>query len=155
MTNSILKIYLLILLACLSACVNLDTQFPDQQGGANLPLPPVEDRTSRPNSNGSIVINNILQQANQASSEYRWEDAAVILERGLRIEPRNPLLWQRLAQVRYGQSDYQQAIQLAAKSNTFAAGDHYIKQQNSQIMANSYQALGDYEKARQVMGNRL
>ena len=91
--------------------------------------------------------------ADQAAEEYRWEDAAVILERGLRIEPKNPVLWQRLAQVRYAQSNYQQAIQLAAKSDTYASGDRYIKQQNAKIIGDSYQALGDYEKARQY-GNR-
>lgn len=151
MRNSIFKISLLVIFASLSACVG--DSYHHRQGGANLPLPPVEDRTGTTANNSSLVINNILQQVDYASSEYRWEDAAVLLERGLRIEPRNPLLWQRLAQVRYAQNNFQQAIQLAAKSNTFATTNRYIKQQNKQIMADSYEALGDYEKARQVRAN--
>jgi len=139
-----------MVITSLAACSGFGNRYPDQQGGANLPLPPVEDRTGK---NSSVVIKNILQQADQASYEYRWEDAAVILERGLRIEPRNALLWQRLAQVRYAQNNFQQAIQLAAKSNTFAARKRRLKKQNAKIMANSYEALGDYEKARQVKRN--
>lgn len=145
------RFILVLLMASLAACAGLDDRYPDQQqGGTNLPLPPVEDRTS--NSNAT-VINSLLRQADQAANEYRWEDAVVLLERGLRIEPRNAILWQRLAQVRYVQSDYHQAIQLAAKSNSFAAGDRQTKQRNQQIMINAYQSLGEYEKAKELQAS--
>lgn len=62
--------------------------------------------------------------------------AAGSLERALRIEPRNPVLWNQLAHVRVEQKQYQLASGLAARSNAFTATeDLALRQDNQAIIA--------------------
>lgn len=61
--------------------------------------------------------------------------AAATLERALRIERRNPHLWNRLAWVRLDQGDYSQASNLAAKSDALAGDAPGLRQDNARIMA--------------------
>jgi tetratricopeptide (TPR) repeat protein len=89
----------------------------------------------------SPVVQGLLVSAEQQSSHGNPSAAANSLERALRIEPRNALLWSRLADIRFGQSNWQQAIQLAAKSNTLAGNDRQLRRRNWYLMANSYSAL--------------
>lgn len=49
------------------------------------------------------------------------EKAVATLERALRIDPRDPLLWLDLAEIRLEQGDRVQAAQLARRAETLAA----------------------------------
>jgi tetratricopeptide (TPR) repeat protein len=89
----------------------------------------------------SPVVQGLLVSAAEQRSDGKPSVAANSLERALRIEPRNPILWSRLADIRFAQSNWQQAIQLAAKSNTLAATDRQLRRRNWYLMANSYSAL--------------
>ena len=60
--------------------------------------------------------------------------AAASLERALRIEPRNAVLWNRLAHVRYEQKQYALASSLAAKSNTLAGRDAALRADNDRLI---------------------
>ncbi len=60
--------------------------------------------------------------------------AAQILERGLRIAPKDGYLWSQLAEVRLNQGNRQQALELAKKSNSLAHGDSFLRQKNRQII---------------------
>ncbi|MEM7359492.1 MAG: tetratricopeptide repeat protein [Pseudomonadota bacterium] len=91
----------------------------------------------------SPVVQRLLASAEQQRSQGDTDGAANSLERALRIEPRNAVLWSRLANVRYTQNDWQQAVQLAAKSNTLAASNHQLRRQNWYLMASAYSAMGD------------
>ncbi len=64
----------------------------------------------------------------------RLANAAASLERALRIEPRNPRLWHELARVRLLQGDRVQAETLAARSNTYAAGDAELRAANQRLI---------------------
>ncbi len=61
--------------------------------------------------------------------------AAATLERALRIERRNPHLWNRLAWVRLDQGQYDQAGSLAAKSDALAGDAPGLRRDNARIMA--------------------
>lgn len=61
--------------------------------------------------------------------------AAQVLERGLRIAPRDGYLWSQLAEVRLYQGHRNQALALAKKSNSLAHGDSFLQQKNRRIMA--------------------
>ncbi len=89
----------------------------------------------------SPVVQGLLASAEQQRSDGKPSAAANYLERALRIEPRNAILWSRLADIRFAQSNWQQAIQLAAKSNTLAATNQQLRRRNWYLMANSYSAL--------------
>lgn len=154
--------YLVVL--CLSGCitvVDVDTQDPanveeravaDETvvNGKVLPLPNQAKIEVEPLSSGpemSPVARRLLVSSENQSSLGDWDSAANSLERALRLEPRNALLWSRLAGIRYQQKDWQQAVQLAAKSNTLSGQNINLRRQNWNMMANAYTALGDDDSA--------
>lgn len=73
----------------------------------------------------------------------RLEQAAALLERALRIEPRNALLWHRLARIRLAQGAPRQAAGLAAKSNALAGRDRRLKAANWRLIGRARTRLGD------------
>jgi len=75
-----------------------------------------------------------MESARTDAAAGRLPSAAASLERALRIEPRNPRLWQQLARVRLQQGDFAQAESLAARSNGFAAGDSSLRAENQRII---------------------
>jgi Tfp pilus assembly protein PilF len=81
----------------------------------------------------------------------RLGTAAAQLERALRIEPRNPRLWQELARVRLKQADYAQAESTAARSNSWAGSDHALRAENWRLIAQAREARGDAEGARAAL----
>jgi len=76
--------------------------------------------------------------------------AASSLERALRIEPRNPAIWHKLAKIRLVQGELRQAAALAAKSNSLAGQDQQLQGQNWQIIAEARRKQGDEEGARKA-----
>lgn len=92
--------------------------------------------------NGPAVVA-LLEQAELQAQSGEGDQAAATLERALRIEPRNPWLWHRLAVLRLQQGRYQDAIDLASRSNSLAAGDERLQGGNAEVIARSRQALGN------------
>ena len=76
------------------------------------------------------------------------ENAAASMERAIRLEPKNPRLWQELARLRLTQRDYAQAEQVAMRSNTFTRGDYALRAENWNIIAQAREARGDASGAR-------
>lgn len=85
----------------------------------------------------------LLDRAHSQSAAGELEQAGASLERALRIEPRNALLWQELARVRLDQGLYRQAESLAAKSNGFAAANRTLREENWRIIGQARSGLGD------------
>ncbi len=73
-----------------------------------------------------------------------------MLERALRIEPRNPWLWHRLAVLRLQQGEWQQAIELASKSNTLSNEHPRLLMGNWQVISQALEHLEDKEGARRA-----
>ncbi len=80
------------------------------------------------------AVNTLLAKAEAEQRQAHWERAAALLERGLRIEPRNAQLWHRLAKIRLQQGRYGMAESLAEKSNALAKDDEALKQQNAELI---------------------
>jgi Tfp pilus assembly protein PilF len=78
-------------------------------------------------------------------------NAAASLERALRIEPRNPRLWQELARVRLKQGQYAQAESVAARSNSWAGDDKGLRAENWRLIAEARRARGDAEGAQAAL----
>lgn len=73
----------------------------------------------------SAAVGSLL---NEAEAQFRAgadDQAAALLERALRIDGSNPILWHNLAGVRLQLGEWERAVNLAAKSNTFAVDDKY------------------------------
>ena len=90
----------------------------------------------------------LLDQAQAQRSAGQMEAAGASLERALRIEPRNPVLWQELARVRLDQGQYRQAENLAAKSNALAGDDKSLRPENWRIIGQARSLLGDVQGAK-------
>ncbi len=113
-------------------------------GCATVSYPPPE--TAPPSPQASPVVLQLMRDADQAYASSNHAAAALALERALRIEPRNALLWHRLAQVRVRQQRLHQAIQLASKSNTLTR-DARLRAANWRLIAEAYARSGHPDKA--------
>lgn len=162
------SILMLSLTACIStSSIDVPTQEPAKVedravvDGHALPLP--EDRTLSAETvnepdRASPVVSKLMASARQQQQGGQWDTAASSLERALRIEPRNPTLWSRLAEIKFEQRDWQAAIQLAAKSNTLSGPNEQLRRRNWYLMANSHDALGNIDAAakfRQKLGSQV
>jgi tetratricopeptide (TPR) repeat protein len=103
-------------------------------------MQPVGPRMT-PSENTAVVA--LLQKSQSQSSAGRWEAAGASLERALRIEPRNPVLWQKLGRVRLEQENYPQAENLAAKSNSLAGSNQGLRAVNWRIIGQARSKRGD------------
>lgn len=82
----------------------------------------------KPAASNNPAVVALLDKAHSQSAAGDLEQAGASLERALRIEPRNALLWQELARVRLDMGLYRQAESLAAKSNGFAAANRTLRE---------------------------
>jgi Tfp pilus assembly protein PilF len=93
-----------------------------------------------------------MDSARADNAAGRLANAAASLERALRIEPRNPRLWQELSRVRLSQRDYVQAESCAARSNSWAGSDDGpLRADNWRLIAQAREARGDSEGARAAL----
>jgi len=120
---------------------------------APAPLPDAESPGSResvPAPQEGKAAGALLASARQQVRAGDFSQAEIILERALRVEPRNARLWHEMAQVKYAQQNYSQAVQFCIKSNSLAGKDYNLTQQNWLLMEKAYINLGEPEKARQA-----
>jgi hypothetical protein len=96
----------------------------------------------KPPPKENVAVASILQSARADAASGRLANAAASIERALRIEPRNPRLWNELARVRLQQRDYAQAEATAARSNSFAGSDADLRASNAGIIAQARRAQG-------------
>src|SRR5689334_2887422 len=94
------------------------------------------------------AIASLMDSARTDALAGRLANAGASLERALRIEPRNPRLWQELARVRLQQQDYVQAESCAQRSNSWAGDDDALRADNWRLIAQAREARGDGEGAR-------
>lgn len=69
----------------------------------------------------------------QASGDYGL--AAASIERALRIEPRQPVLWLELGNIRLKEADYAQAESMGRKALSLSAGNAALTAQAEQLIA--------------------
>lgn len=62
------------------------------------------------------AVTELMADASSAEQQGRHEQAAMLLERALRIQPRNPELLQNMAEVQLQLRDYDQAMGFATRS---------------------------------------
>lgn len=125
-------------------------------GCATAPEPPAQPEPppltpAPPPRAESIAIASLMKNARADVAAGRLANAAASLERALRIEPRNPRLWQELARVRLKQGQYAQAESVAARSNSWAGDDRALRAENWRLIAQAREARGDAEGARQAL----
>ena len=90
----------------------------------------------------------LLDSAGRQEQNGQLENAAATLERAVRVDPRNAMVWYRLARVRLAQGQWQAAANLAAKSNSLAGAEVELQRRNWLLIAEARTRLGDSAGAR-------
>src|SRR5262245_1035104 len=134
----------LTLAMLVSACASAPRPEP-------APPPPSPFPLSTPGHAQPPAIASLMDSARIDAVSGRLANAAASLERALRIEPRNPRLWQELSRVRLLQREYVQAESCAARSNSWAGSDDALRADNWRLIAQAREARGDTEGARAAM----
>ena len=130
MMNRHLTLISISMLALLSGCAEFMARAPES--------PSISD-------NNAILA--LVDAARIDINNGKLDTAGASFERALRIEPRNPALWQELAKLRLQQGQYQQAEGLAAKSNGWAGNNKTLRADNWRIIGQARLKRGDYQGA--------
>jgi len=123
-------------------------QFPEQpsQSGTAQPPPPGQPPASamRPQRQFRLTPAStaLVAQAHKAANSGDFGLAAATIERAMRIEPDNPLLWIELGRVRLNAADYSQADSMGRKALSLATGDPHAQSSAWRLIADSLRALG-------------
>ncbi len=139
-----------VLLIFLAACATAPEGPP---GGQPEPVPPAPPPTAEPapppvSRSENVAVAGLMESARADAAAGKLSSAAASVERALRIEPRNPRLWQELARVRLQQTQFGQAENMAARSNSFAGSDSALRAENWRLIAQAREARGDADGAR-------
>ena len=108
---------------------------------------PGEDTTREGNS--AVVA--LVDSARAAERNRQYGRAAAALERALKVEPRNPWLWHRLATIRYRQGRHPEAEALSRRSMSLSRGEVKLESRNWRIIAAARHGRGDEEGAREAL----
>jgi cytochrome c-type biogenesis protein CcmH/NrfG len=114
-------------------------------GCAMLPPGDATPSTAAASDNSAVVT--LVQNAKTDAAAGRLASAAANLERALRIEPRNPVLWHELARVRLDEGQSAQAEQLANKSLTLTGTDTGLRAENWRLIGHARAQTGDHSGA--------
>src|SRR5262245_13939655 len=132
---------IVLALALLAACA---TPPPE-------PGPPPSPFSTLPPHPETPAVASLMDNARLDSQAGRYSNAAASLERAVRIEPRNPRLWQELARVRLSQREYAQAESCAQRSSSWAGSDNALRFENWQLIARAREARGDSDGAKAAL----
>lgn len=100
---------------------------------------------------GNAAVAALLESAREAEKARQYGRAAAALERALKVEPRNPWLWHRLAAIRYRQGRHPEAEALSRRSMSLSPGDRKLESRNWRVIAAARHGQGDEEGAREAL----
>jgi Tfp pilus assembly protein PilF len=132
---------------------------PGPQGGApnasgypapatTAPPPPEQPGAPPPRQfHLGAAANALIARAQNEARSGDYTGAGVTLERALRIEPDNPLVWIEYGRVELGAGDAAQADGMGRKALQLATGDRAAQSSAWRLIADSYRARGDNQRA--------
>lgn len=104
-------------------------------------LPPEESAGSyRPKTGPAGAL---YASAQEALDRGNYQQAEMAMERALRIEPRNGHYWYAMAQVKYRQGQYSQAVHLCSKSKSFAGRNSQLLRLNDELMQRAQRQMSN------------
>jgi len=118
---------------------------PASSGGPlpHAPPPPRENHLSP-------ATLSLVTQARALASHGDIDGASSTLDRALRIEPNNPLLWIEIGRLRLLDSESHQAEGCARKALALASGDHGAQRQAGRLLADALRAQQRNQEAHDV-----
>jgi len=107
------------------------------------PPPPRENHLS-------AATSSLVTQARTLVSRGDLDGASSTLDRALRIEPNNPLVWIELGRLRLAESDAHQAEGCGRKALALASGDRGAQAQAGRLLADALRAQGRNQEAIEI-----
>jgi len=125
---------------------------PLQPAPPAAPLPPAPRPPEPPprEIRLSPATRSLVTQAQTQAAHGDLPAASSTLDRALRIEPNNPLLWIELGRLRLAESDGHQAEVCGRKALALASGNRVTQGQAGQLLADALRAQGRNQEAREV-----
>jgi tetratricopeptide (TPR) repeat protein len=117
---------------------------PPPGAPAQRPSPPSRENSLSP------ATHSLVTQARTLLAHGDFDGASSTLDRALRIEPNNPLLWIELGRERLVESDTHQAEGCGRKALALASGDHAAQKQAGRLLADALRAQQRNQEAREV-----
>ena len=120
------------------------------------PAQPSPDRAATPQqptareNHLSPATRSLVTQARAQVARGDLPAASSTLDRAMRIEPNNPLLWVELGRLRLAESNAHQAEICGRKALALASGDHGTQAQAGRLLADALRAQGRNQEAREV-----
>jgi tetratricopeptide (TPR) repeat protein len=109
----------------------------------HAPLPPRENSLSP-------ATRSLVTQAKTLIAHGDFDAASSTLDRALRIEPNNPLLWMERGRLRLAESDAHQAEGCGRKALALASGDPNAQRQAGRLLADALRAQQRNQEAQEV-----
>lgn len=103
------------------------------------PLPPSAAPPVREN-HLSPATRSLVMQARSLIAKGELDAASATLDRALRIEPNNPLLWVERGKLRLAENDAHQAEGCGRKALALASGDRAAQRQAGRLLADALRA---------------
>ena len=128
---------------------------PDAEAVIETPPPVVElprDRPRRPPATLAPASRALVSQAEAQRKKGDLPGASVSLDRALRIEPNNPLLWIETGRLRMDQRNYPQAENMARKALSMSVGDDATQSAAWELIGQSLKARGRNVEAEEAFG---
>ena len=91
-----------------------------------------------------------MTQARTLADHGDLDGASSTLDRALRIEPSNPLLWIELGRLRLVENDAHQAEGCGRKALALASGDRGTQAQAGRLLADALRAEGRHQEAIEI-----
>ena len=88
-----------------------------------------------------------MAQAHAQANGGNYPLAASTIERAMRIEPGNPLLWIELGQIRLNEGNASQADSMGRKALALSTGDPQAQASAWHLIGDSLRALGRNQEA--------
>jgi tetratricopeptide (TPR) repeat protein len=119
--------------------------------GPLAPSPPSPRAPSAPRENHlSPATRSLVTQSRTLASRGDLDGASSTLDRALRIEPNNPLLWIELGRLRLAESDAHQAESCGRKALALASGDRGTQAQAGRLLADALRAQRRNQEAIEI-----
>jgi tetratricopeptide (TPR) repeat protein len=122
---------------------------PAQANPSEPPRPPAAPPPVRENHFSAATLA-LVTQSLQLSSHGDLDGASSTLDRALRIEPNNPLVWIELGRLRLAESNPHQAESCGRKALALASGDRAAQRQAGRLLADALAAQQRNQEAHAV-----
>jgi predicted Zn-dependent protease len=148
----------LLLVACRSPSTRPDVSGnpateppPASSPSPSSPPPPPQRAPPPPRENHlSAATSSLVTQARALIAHGDLDGASSTLDRALRIEPNNPLLWVERGRLRLAENDSHQAEGCARKALVLASGDRGAQAQAGRLLADALRAQRRNQEASEI-----